>query len=320
MASTRDFKSPGIFAEDASTSIPPSPIQGVAYRDAVSGADSAPDGWRYGTKVDSQDWNQIMFLLTSIISSVDKQGLLGWSSDVDYSPPAIAFGSNGLPYIALQASGPTTSAQDPISSPMFWEQFASHGQIVLTTNQSWTVPAAMRLGLVKPIVTVIAGGGGGGHTESANLGGGGGGGGGAAKGVVDLTGITTVAVTVGSGGAGAPSGTSGFGSTGGNSSFGASIACIGGGGGGNPSAGQAGTSSGAAAIVPISAAGCGTSVTPSGGITGSGGGYGGEGAAISSRPLGVIGRGFGGGGAGGGGTSGTRGGGAGAAGVVIIEW
>ena len=320
MSSTRNFKSPGIFAEDANTTIPPAPIAGVAYRDAVNGADRTEDGWRYGTRVESQDWNQIMFLITSMLSSIDKQGILGWKNDIDYAPPAIAFGSNGLPYVALQASGPSTAFQDPISSPLYWEQFSAHGQIVLTTTQTWTVPAAMRLGLVKPMITAFAGGGGGGHTESATLGGGGGGGGGAGKGVIDLTGLSTVAVSIGAGGAGAPSGSSGFGINGGNTTFGALITCIGGGGGGNPSAGQAGSCTGVPSVVVVSAAGCGTSVTPSGGITGSGGGYGGEGAAISSRPLGVSGRGIGGGGAGGGGSSGSRGGGAGAAGAVIIEW
>lgn len=126
MSSTRDFKSPGIFAENATTTIPPTPIQGVAYRDAISGADDTPNGWRFGTKVDSQDWNQVMYLITSIISSIDKKGVLGWSSAVNYDEPAICFGSDGQLYTWIQASGPANGgAQDPISSPAFWKTFTA---------------------------------------------------------------------------------------------------------------------------------------------------------------------------------------------------
>lgn len=125
MSSTRDFKSPGIFAEDATTVIPPTPIAGVAYRDAVNGTDDTPNGWRYGTKVESQDWNQVMFLITSIVASIDKKGVLGWSSDVDYDEAAICFGSDGQIYTWLQASGPSNGgAKDPITNSAYWKNFS----------------------------------------------------------------------------------------------------------------------------------------------------------------------------------------------------
>ena len=162
MSSTRDFKSPGIFAEDATTVIPPTPIAGVAYRNAASGANDTPNGWRYGTRVESQDWNQIMFLLTSMLSTLDKQGILGWSNLVDYTVPALSFGSNGLLYIATQPSGPSTSVQDPTTAPTHWEQFASNGFVVFSTPGvfTWTVPKSLQLGYGRPKVTVIGGGGG----------------------------------------------------------------------------------------------------------------------------------------------------------------
>lgn len=123
MSSTRDFKSPGIFAEDATTAIPPTPISGVAYRDAVSGTDDVPNGWRFGTRVESQDWNQIMFLVTSMLEKMDKKGVLGWSDLVDYTEVGITFGSNGVLYQRTGlVSGPGTpaGARDPISSPTYW--------------------------------------------------------------------------------------------------------------------------------------------------------------------------------------------------------
>lgn len=162
MSSTRDFKSPGIFAANASTVIPPTPISGVAYRDVVTGADDTPNGWRYGTKVESQDWNQVMFLLTSMLSTLDKQGILGWSNLVNYATPAVVFGSDGLMYIATQASGPNTSVQDPTTATAYWERFASNGFVVFSTPGvfSWTVPKLLQLGYGRPKVTVIGGGGG----------------------------------------------------------------------------------------------------------------------------------------------------------------
>lgn len=234
MSSTRDFKSPGIFAEDATTVIPPTPIAGVAYRDAVTGTDDTPNGWRYGTRVASQDWNQIMFLITSMLGTMDKQGVLGYSSEVDYEVPALVFGSNGLPYLCIQANGPSSTAKDPISEPLYWEQFALHGRVVITTTgaSSWPVPVAMQLGMVRPFITVVGGGGGGAVSSVAGIASqpNGGSGGGIAKKVVDLTGVSSVSVTVGAGGAASAS-NPGAGSSGGNSSFGAFCSATGGGGG-----------------------------------------------------------------------------------------
>lgn len=307
MSSTRDFKNPGIFAEDASTTIPPTPIAGVAYRDAVTGTDDTPNGWRYGTRVESQDWNQIMFLMTSMMGMMDRQGLLGWSDKVDYDVPALVFGSNGIPYLAMGASGPSTAPQDPISSPIYWQQLALHGRVVLTASQTWTVPFAMQLGYIRPIVEVIGGGGGGSY--------GGGGGGGYSSGVVDLTGVPSVVVSVGSGGAasiGSPS-------NGGNTSFGA-LSATGGGAGSSTSSASIGRG--------LGGSGSGGSISTSGqaGEPPVASGYGGDTAiapggagAFEAAQTGLPG-GFPGGGGGGVRNSGSPTPGAGASGAVIISW
>lgn len=126
MSSTRDFESPGVFASSATTTIPPTPIAGVSYRDAVGGTDDVQNGWRYGTRVESQDFNQIMFLVTSMLGAIDKKGVIGWSDQVDYDESAITFGSDGQLYLWLQASGPNNGGvRDPISSPAYWQDFTS---------------------------------------------------------------------------------------------------------------------------------------------------------------------------------------------------
>ncbi len=120
MATTRDFKSPGVFALNASTTIPPVPIQGVSYRDITTTIAEANDGWPYAEVVNSAEYNQILHQYSSMLNSMDKQGILGWSNQVDYAVPAIVFGSNNTIYLATAASGPATAVQDPISTTGFW--------------------------------------------------------------------------------------------------------------------------------------------------------------------------------------------------------
>lgn len=121
MASTRSIISPPPFAEDASTVIPPTPIAGVSYRDPAAGPASSPDGWPYGERVNSAEWNQLVYQWSSMLSIMDKKGVLGWTDLVDYTEASIVFGSDGVLYKWLQASGPNNGgAKDPASNPVFW--------------------------------------------------------------------------------------------------------------------------------------------------------------------------------------------------------
>ncbi|CAB5695691.1 Uncharacterised protein [Pseudomonas putida] len=137
-----------------------------------------------------------------------------------------------------------TAGEQPI-----WTEITQNSQLPYRGVQSykaagvytWAVPA----GVKKAWVTVIGAGGGGGCSEAANnLGSAGGGGGGLSQRLVDLTGVTSVSVTVGAGGAGSTTpGTTG--GSGGTSSFGAYLSATGGaGGGGNSTVGNAPGNSG----------------------------------------------------------------------------
>lgn len=175
---------------------------------------------------------------------------------------------------------------------------------------TWTVPAGVR----KAWVTVIGGGGGGGRSSTEGLGSGGGGGGGLAQKLVDLSGITSVTVTVGEGGAGATV-AGGLGATGGTSSFGTMLSATGGTGGmgvGNSVAngpGPGGLGSGGDFNT-----GTGVGHVSYGHWGGSGGGAGAR--APQNNQAGST------GGTGGGGSGATYGynGGAGGAGHVMIQW
>lgn len=124
MPSTRSVISPLPFAANALTVIPPTPVAGVSYRDPIAGPASSEDGWPYAERVNSAEWNQIMYQISSLIAILDKKGALGWSDEVDYSEAAIAFGSDGVLYNWLQASGPNLGGvKDPAAgaNPLYWK-------------------------------------------------------------------------------------------------------------------------------------------------------------------------------------------------------
>lgn len=125
MPSNRDYKAPGVFAEDASTTIPPVPITGASYREPDSDQNIG-NGWPFGQLVNSARFNQIMYKLTRLIKGVDEQGILSWSSATDYGVDAVVTGSDGQEYVSILASGPSgAGAQDPVSAPTYWRTKAA---------------------------------------------------------------------------------------------------------------------------------------------------------------------------------------------------
>lgn len=130
MASTRSTIAPPVFASAANTVIPPTPIAGVSYRDPVAGPASSPDGWPYAERVNSAEFNQLMFQMSTLLSIMDKKGVLGWSSDVDYTEASVVFGSDGALYSWRSASGPNNGgAKDPTTPSTGWAPFSSAASI-----------------------------------------------------------------------------------------------------------------------------------------------------------------------------------------------
>ena len=189
---------------------------------------------------------------------------------------------------------------------------------------SWTVPEELRNGR-KCYVKVIGGGASGGVGSTTTSGitcGGGGGGGGVAEGLVDLTGINSVSITVGAGGAHV-SVSSANGKNGGSSSFGAYMSASGGYSGGQPSGGLAGVGVGGTINTSLGPGSPGSiaSAASGAGNGGSGGGPGGAGTfrdTANGKAVSAVGP--GGGGAGLCPNSSTGQSGAGADGAVYIYW
>jgi len=253
-----------------------------------------------------------------MLAHVNQHGIPVWDAVTEYQAgKSYTQGSNGVIYVATQ----THTNQNPVSAPTYWEALISHGIIKSDTAgvSSWTVPLTMKLGIIKPKVTLVAGGGGGSRVDPAS--GGGGAAGGASTKVVDLTGVTSVTITVGAGGTGAAT-TGANGGTGGTSSFGAIFSATGGiGGAGSSGTGGVG-GSGVGGDINIQGAPGVNGTDGYGGrySAGSGGssqyGGGGRGSSATANVNGADG--VQGGGGAGGTLVGT--GGAGGAGIVVIEW
>lgn len=138
MSSTRSVKSPGVWGADASTSIPASPLAGVSYRNTGITPGQTRGGWPFDTLVDSAKFNEMLYRYTSLLDAIDRQGVLGWSDQVDYTVPALAWGSDGALYRCLLASGPSSTARDPVSAPAgYWDQVTPAGASVSKTTNGW---------------------------------------------------------------------------------------------------------------------------------------------------------------------------------------
>ncbi|HDD9473543.1 TPA: hypothetical protein PBQ51_001071 [Escherichia coli] len=237
---------------------------------------------------------------------------------------AVEYLSRKNPFGDIKSDGTVQTALENLG--LREGSFGFRNLVTFTTAgvTSWTVPEELRNGR-KCYVKVIGGGASGGIGSTTTSGitcGGGGGGGGVAEGLVDLTGINSVSITVGAGGAPVYVG-SANGKNGGSSSFGAYMSASGGYSGGQPSGGLGAVGVGGTINTSLGPGSPGSiaSASSGGGSGGSGGGPGGAGTykdTANGKAESAIGP--GGGGAGLCPNSSTGQSGAGADGAVYIYW
>lgn len=113
MALEKNFKIPGVWAEDAYTTIPNPPVAGVSYRDEALSEDEIKTGQKFGSIGNSAVWNQLLWALSANSKQQEAQGLLSWSQLIDYQQGAWVLGSDGKAYTANVENGPTTTVTDP---------------------------------------------------------------------------------------------------------------------------------------------------------------------------------------------------------------
>lgn len=115
----------GVFAKNATTTIPDPPVSGASYRDTQMTKEEVESGWAYKDIVDSSSFNQAMYEYASLTSQMEKYGFLPWSNLTDYVAGSICLGSDGNLYQAIQATGPSSTAYDPVNdtSHTYWVAF-----------------------------------------------------------------------------------------------------------------------------------------------------------------------------------------------------
>ena len=137
----RTIKNPGVFAADAQTTIPPTPVVGIAYRNAATGLAAIRAGWPFKTIVDSSDFAQILHELTSLTDLIDKTGILEYKGDIDYDlVPAFAVGSDGELYKSTAINGPATTVIDPVGdlTGVWADPFAVAGPVAVSGTATFT--------------------------------------------------------------------------------------------------------------------------------------------------------------------------------------
>ena len=156
MANTRDFKSLGIWGVDADDP-PENPRGGTPYRNTALTQEENEAGEPYGDPSISADFNQKMFIVTSILDTLDTHGTLGWYDQIDYAVPALVYASDSNFYQALRVSGPSNGgAIDPTSDDLTnpaW-QFVESSQILRKdlSNKSITTSGSTLVGYNKSII------------------------------------------------------------------------------------------------------------------------------------------------------------------------
>lgn len=202
-----------LFNKYGSRANPPS----IDYPEGSIKNRSAPDV-KDGTPLDA-DWaNDHQGFFQSILSyfgvtangTPDKVGASQYF-DALMSDPTEA--RRGMPLVSSTAEIKAGSVSGKMVSPSGLKAFGSDSSMVVFSaagTSTFTVPDILRSGAKKPYVIVV--GAGGGCPSFASTLSRGAAGGGSAEGIVDLTGVSSVAVTVGGGSVGVPGGTSSFGS------------------------------------------------------------------------------------------------------------
>lgn len=126
------------FANDAETTLPGVPIDGTSYRDTTF-SDLGP-GWPYKTKVESQDFNQIMYIQTLLMRQLSNQGVLDYSDKEDYTADNALIKDDGGLYLCIANNGPASSIKQPSTEPLFWRRIdVNQVDNRFKGNQNWNV-------------------------------------------------------------------------------------------------------------------------------------------------------------------------------------
>lgn len=128
----RDTTLPGIWAENAQTTIPTPPVAGVTYRDTTLNSTAIDKAWPFKTIVDSSDFNQHAFLQDTLIKEAEQYGVMRWNNATTYKEGGFCLGQDKKIYQAKrdnQGKEPTANVDD-------WFDVLSIYQIIANLSQT----------------------------------------------------------------------------------------------------------------------------------------------------------------------------------------
>lgn len=127
MSNTRDFISLGVVAKNATpvdNDSDPERVAGDTYRKTDVTEFQEEEGELYNVPPSTEFINQKTYNQSSFTDIINKNGIVGWSKQIDYAPPAVVWGSDNKFYTCKAPSGPSTKIVDPISDnqskPLYW--------------------------------------------------------------------------------------------------------------------------------------------------------------------------------------------------------
>ena len=139
MADIRNTYIPGIWAQNAQTTIPEPPVSGQSYRQATP----SPDDWRFGQAydrlADSARYNELWHIITTLLQQLEQNGVLPYSQNTNYNSGALCIGTDNVIYQALQPSGPANGGAQATNNTAYWKKPLV--QVTYSGSTSITVPA-----------------------------------------------------------------------------------------------------------------------------------------------------------------------------------
>ena len=115
---------PEVWGQGAETTIPANPVKGTTYRDVTVGQPEFEQAWPFDKIVNSAEFNQALFIISSVVKDLETYGIAEWSNAIDYPVNAWARGSDGQVYKSLQT--PNVN-KNPVTATSFWEALSFGG-------------------------------------------------------------------------------------------------------------------------------------------------------------------------------------------------
>lgn len=92
------IKNPWVWAQDALTNIPATPTAGVAYRNVYVTQATIEDGQAYSAIYDSSTYNQLFYIVSSVVKSMCEYGIMPFISGQTYKQYARCIWTDGNVY------------------------------------------------------------------------------------------------------------------------------------------------------------------------------------------------------------------------------